>query len=159
MGYEKRKEYYKKRYEKNKEKIKEKVKKYQEENKEKIKEKVKKYQEENKEKIKEKQKKYNQTEKGKEVLTIARWMQQNIISNDYPALYKYYKSCKNCENCGIELVEGNYGSNKKCLDHDHITGLFRNVLCQSCNVKRREKIPLTQKEINWKRRLKQFILS
>ena len=29
--------------------------------------------------------------------------------------------------------------NKKCMDHCHLTGLFRNILCNSCNSKRREK--------------------
>ena len=24
--------------------------------------------------------------------------------------------------------------NKKCLDHDHKTGLFRNIICNRCNV-------------------------
>jgi len=127
--------------------------------KEKRKEHSKKHYEKNKEKIIEADKKYRQTEKGKEVQTISNWKIRNVKSNDFPALYQYYKRCKNCENCGIELIEGNTGSNRKCLDHNHLTGEFRNVLCHSCNVKRTEKIPLTKKELNWRYRLRQFIFS
>ena len=47
-----------------------------------------------------------------------------------------YINTTNCEECNIELIEGRYGNNKKCLDHCHKTGEFRNVLCQTCNVRR-----------------------
>jgi len=131
----KNKEYMKEYYEKNKEKIleqqKEYMKEYREKNKEKIKEQRKEYREKNKEYYKE----YNQTETGKKSCRITNWKKRGIKSDDYNSLYDYYINCKNCELCNVELVEG-LDNNSKCLDHDHESGLFRNVLCRSCNVKR-----------------------
>ena len=39
-----------------------------------------------------------------------------------------------CECCGVELTQGNKGSNKLVIDHDHSTGKIRGVICHSCNV-------------------------
>jgi hypothetical protein len=67
--------------------------------------------------------------------TIRQWKRRGIITEDYNKLYEYYLSVEECENCGIELNSG-YGT-KKNLDHDHETGLYRNVLCFNCNILRR----------------------
>jgi hypothetical protein len=120
----------------NREKINEKNKEYREANREKLNEKYKEYYQLNREKQKEYNKEYNQTEVGKKIHRIARWKRWGVINDDYNALYEYYLNCKKCEECNIELIEGNFGANKKVLDHDHQTGLFRNVLCHSCNVRR-----------------------
>tara|TARA_R110000803_G_scaffold76170_1_gene140728 strand:- start:50 stop:592 length:543 start_codon:yes stop_codon:yes gene_type:complete len=159
---EKNKEYQKEYNEKNKEKIKESSKEWRKNNKEKIKEKdkernkerreynkeynkvykeknkdtIKEYNKEWREKNKEYQKEYNQTEKGKKTHRISNWKTKGIKSDDFDSLYEYYLNVKNCELCEIELVEGNK-SNSRCLDHNHDTGLFRNVLCNGCNVKRK----------------------
>ena len=109
---------------------------YREKNKEKQKEYDKEYREKNKEKIKEKKKEYDQTEQGKKSSRIRNWKQIGVKSDDFNSLYDLYISVWNCEECNVELVEGRCGSNCKCLDHDHITGEFRNVLCNSCNTKR-----------------------
>ena len=85
---------------------------------------------------KEYNKEYYQTEAGKKSNRISKWKQRGVINDDFIALYNYYLNCKNCEGCNIELQEGYFGNNKRCLDHDHQTGLFRNVLCHSCNLKR-----------------------
>lgn len=82
-------------------------------------------------------KEYFKTDKGKKSNRINTWKNYGVIHNDFNQLYDYYINCKNCEECKIELIEGNYGNNKKVLDHDHDTGIFRNVLCHTCNVKRR----------------------
>ena len=122
----------KKWYLENKEQIKQQTKEYRENNKEKIKE----YRENNKEKIKEQTKEYKQTETGIKCQRISKWKQYGVISDDYNKLYNIYINTTNCEECNIELVEGMYGKNKKCLDHDHTTGQFRNVLCNTCNIRR-----------------------
>lgn len=128
---EKKKEY----RETNKEKQKEYMKKYYENNKQKHKEYVKEYEKINparKEYIKE----YKKTEAGKKSQRISNWKNKGVINDDYDKLYEIYINTKNCEECNVELVEGWKGNNKRCLDHDHKTGEFRNVLCNTCNVKR-----------------------
>jgi len=121
-------------YEKNKEKYKEQVKKYnQSEADKEVKQKYK-----QSEKRKKALKKYAQTEKGKKSYRINRWKFNGVKSDNFDELYEYYINCWECENCGVELVEGNYGNNKRCLDHCHITGKFRNVICHYCNLLRGE---------------------
>ena len=81
-------------------------------------------------------KEHRKTEAGKKSQRISRWRNRGVINDDFNSLYEYYINCKNCEECNVELIEGNFGSNKKCLDHNHETGLFRNVVCCACNTKR-----------------------
>lgn len=66
---------------------------------------------------------------------ICKWKIRGVVSENFEILYKIYLSTKFCDNCGIQLNINN--KTKKCLDHDHDTGLFRNILCHSCNIKRR----------------------
>ena len=109
---------------------------YREKNKDKMKEHKKEYNKKNKEKIKEKSKEYRKTDAGIKTHRIGNWKTYGVKSDDYSSLYEHYINCNKCEICSIDLVEGRYGANRRCLDHDHTTGLFRNVLCNSCNVKR-----------------------
>ena len=149
---EKRKEYDKLRREKNKEKNKECIRLWREKNKEKIKEQKKEY-----------YKKNNKTENGKKSIIIKGWKRRGVINDDFDKLYDHYLNCKNCEECKIELVNGNKSANHKCLDHNHETGEFRNVVCHGCNIRRgikdRGTIKLTQAERSWKCKLRAFILS
>ena len=127
---EKHKERAKEYREKHKGERKEYYKEYRENNKEKIKG----YYENNKEQIKE----YRQTEVGKKSWRISGWKRYGVISEDFESLYEYYINSKNCEECNVVLTEDKRNTpTTRCLDHDHDTGLFRNVLCNSCNLKRR----------------------
>jgi len=123
-------------------KDKEKMKEWREKNKQKIKEQQKEYNEEHKEKIKEQQKEYQkewrQTDQGKKSQRIHNWKRSGLICEDYDKLYEYYLNTNDCDKCGIELVEGLYGANKKCMDHNHKTGIFRNILCNTCNCNSRD---------------------
>ena len=82
---------------------------------------------------------YAKTEKGKKSNRINSWKSRGVIHENFDELYEYYINCKNCEECNIELIEGNFGNNKRNLDHDHSTGLFRDVLCHLCNTRKKNK--------------------
>mgnify|MGYP003654513293 CR=1 FL=1 len=53
--------------------------------------------------------------------------------------YQENKETTQCENCDVELTEDRYNtSTTRVLDHSHITGQFRNILCCACNNRRKE---------------------
>ena len=93
---------------------------------------IKEYRENNQEYIKE----YKQTATGKKSNTISNWKRRGLIHDDYEALYEKYINTWECENCAIELVTGHTAPNRRNMDHDHITGKFRNILCNMCNIER-----------------------
>lgn len=96
------------------------------------------YREKNKDAISERRKEYRQTEAGKKSKRISNWKKSGVISDDYESLYNFYINSKNCEECKVELtVDKRTTKTTRCLDHNHDTGEFRNVLCQSCNIKRK----------------------
>tara|TARA_R110002167_G_scaffold67608_1_gene191052 strand:+ start:327 stop:758 length:432 start_codon:yes stop_codon:yes gene_type:complete len=76
--------------------------------------------------------KYHKTNK------ICDWKRRGLLlreNESYDILYDKWVNVTNCEKCNVELVYG-VGSNGRCLDHDHTSGYFRNILCNSCNHKR-----------------------
>ena len=67
----------------------------------------------------------------KKSYSIYNWKKKGVKPPEgttYHELYYHYDSCENCEIC-----KTSFDDKKKCLDHDHKTGLFRNVVCNSCN--------------------------
>ena len=92
--------------------------------------------ENNKEYHKECLKEYRQTEACIKSNRISNWKQYGIsLDYDFDEIYDIYISTDLCDYCNVELVEGNYGSNRKCLDHNHSTGEIRGVLCMTCNIR------------------------
>jgi len=101
---------------------------------------TKEYNKKNKEKNKERKAKYYQSADGIKSRIISHWRQRGVIETDYytyDELYEAYLYCSECEECGVTLTTGKRCSTSKCLDHDHTTGIFRNILCHRCNTKRR----------------------
>ena len=67
------------------------------------------------------------------------WKKRGLILHEdetIDMIYERYLSTIQCETCNV-VLEGN-GANQKCMDHCHITGHFRNILCKACNSKRRD---------------------
>lgn len=124
--------------------------KYREKNKEKIAEMrekdkeyyisyAKNYRNVNKELLYEKRKKYGETETGKKLIHISLWKRRNVKLREnetYDDLYNIYLNTTNCKDCNVLLVVGKRCKETKCLDHDHNTGYFRDIVCHSCNCKR-----------------------
>ena len=107
------------------------------------KERIKAYREANKERINEYQKEYmkewSKTPANKKSSTISNWKKRGLINEDYDALYQKYIESTNCEECNCEFGKYRDGSYSfRCMDHSHITGLFRNFLCSRCNTRRGE---------------------
>tara|TARA_R100000951_G_scaffold77041_1_gene65036 strand:- start:1441 stop:1854 length:414 start_codon:yes stop_codon:yes gene_type:complete len=130
---DKRRQYQKEKYEKNKESIRQQAKEWREkpENKEKKREQDKKYREKYKDKIKA----HGQTPAGIKSRRIKKWKYRGIICDDWDVLYERYLNTKFCEECNVELTSGK-SKTSRCLDHDHETGEVRNILCNPCNIKR-----------------------
>jgi len=61
--------------------------------------------------------------------TIYNWKRSGLICDDYNALYETYIKTMECQHCKKKFTK----NNKRCMDHDHTTGLFRKIVCHRCN--------------------------
>ena len=103
---------------------------YRKKNKEIIKEQQKEYNKEYRKNTKEKSKEYRKTPKGKKSNTISNWKRIGLIHDNYEELYNKYLNTTECEVCKYVFDKTNW----RCMDHCHTTGLFRQILCNNCNM-------------------------
>jgi hypothetical protein len=61
--------------------------------------------------------------------TIYHWKQYGLIHDDIDMLYKEYINTFNCNHCHKEFKN----TRERHLDHCHITGKFRKIVCHACN--------------------------
>jgi len=79
-----------------------------------------------------KQKEYRQTPKWKKIMTISDWKRAGLklFGYTYDEVYEYYLDCDNCEVCNKDI---SMGGKQRNMDHCHSSGIFRWILCHSCN--------------------------
>ena len=90
---------------------------------------------------------YKKTPQYKKCSTISEWKRIRKTQKGLPLLwdtqeeideiYERYLNSKKCEKCNKKYTK----KNKKCMDHNHNTGKFRNILCNNCNCKTDRQIP------------------
>ena len=126
-------------YEKNKEKISAKKKIIYQKNKEELKAKSRaiyhKNRDRDKEKDNAKHRAYSRTAGGIRLGRLCNWRKRGVIfasKEEESAFYLLFINTHNCELCGMKF-DDNYRNQKRCLDHCHISGLVRNIVCRSCN--------------------------
>ena len=65
-------------------------------------------------------------------LTIYKWKSRGVISEDFDKLYEDHMKINNCQLCNV-LFDNIISNNRRCLDHDHTTGIYRQTICNKCN--------------------------
>ena len=66
---------------------------------------------------------------------INNWIKYGLICREgetYKEVYSFVMSIDNCNQCSVKFNDVNY-NDKRCMDHCHSTGYFRQVLCMKCN--------------------------
>ena len=60
--------------------------------------------------------------------TIYNWKRRGLICDNIDEIYDRYTNATNCELCNRQFAIRRY------MDHNHQTGAFRNIVCNSCNM-------------------------
>tara|TARA_R110002020_G_scaffold456775_1_gene673432 strand:- start:139 stop:450 length:312 start_codon:yes stop_codon:yes gene_type:complete len=68
--------------------------------------------------------------KTRETTAISNWIKRGVKTKNLKDIYhKKYIPATHCEACNKEFIN----TRDRCLDHDHTTGKFRQIICQKCN--------------------------
>ena len=82
----------------------------------------------------------NHRKNNHDVMLIDSWKRRGIKlrdDEDWDSVYIQWFIQEKCDDCECELQFGKSGLGCTALDHDHVTGFIRGIVCQSCNVKRK----------------------
>jgi hypothetical protein len=60
---------------------------------------------------------------------ISHWKERGLITNNYNEIYEKYIISTHCDKCQQPYKN----RTDKCMDHNHHTNEFRNILCRPCN--------------------------
>ena len=104
-------------------------------------------------------KEYRESEEGKMFIKISKWKISGLICDtpeDYVTIYYHWLASTHCEKCNIQFTEGNT-KYRKCMDHNHNTGLYRNILCNICNVNDRKDNTSNIPNVSWYNRDKKWV--
>ena len=120
----------------NPDKEKERGRKYRSKNVEKTRERKRKYRLNNREKCNEYQRKLRARNPEKTIKQIRKngWKRGGLNMDNFEEIYERYLSTTHCDLCGVELTKDKVNTKTtRCMDHSHITGEFRNIVCLCCN--------------------------
>jgi hypothetical protein len=62
---------------------------------------------------------------------IKNWKRCGLIYDNYDDLFEVYRKTLNCQHCNKEFKN----RSDRHLDHCHETGLFRKIVCRTCNIR------------------------
>ena len=78
-------------------------------------------------------KKKRSTETGYKQEIIYKWQRVYGLIGDYDAIFERFMSTTHCDLCNILLTKERKGGRQKQMEHNHLTGEFRNIVCHICN--------------------------
>jgi len=78
---------------------------------------------------------YNQTPICKKSKKKDKWIRRGVLLTDkeFERIYNLYLTQELCNACDCVLTRGGMCNTRACMDHCHETGLFRHIICHTCN--------------------------
>ncbi len=76
-------------------------------------------------------------EKYPHIVFKCKWKHRGVIwkdDNEFMEIWDKYSKATHCENCNVEFKTDSTQMLKKCLDHCHESGEFRQIICGHCNL-------------------------